>query len=542
MTRTLLLFCLVAWSAVGQTIIPLDRVPVTNTLPWQVVGVQGGAVYYPNGIDVDAFGADPTGVIDSAPAINNAISMSALNTSVIFKVGGRYRINSPILVQNVNAIDLLFTNVTIDSHVSSGLNSIYLNGGGIGVTNAVSSGYLRGSTNLVLATTTGITPGCYAQLNESNNPAIVKGTLSGEYDHVQVFQVLSVSGNNITLDHPIYISYTAAYGPGLAALTAPVTNTSILGTLTLDCANSTAGDGIWIHRGVNCFIGNGVVVTNCNTTSTGFSLQNSYLCEVRQVTGPNNKTQASSSYGVQLVQCDRCLVIDSILENTSSGILFQVGTCGSVCAYNFDPGYWFTTVNCMVPGGSQHGDFANMNLVEGNVLAQYSIDNTHGNNPTNTLFRNWIMSNNYRTNFPTDCRSGYELAATNAGEVLIDCVLALPSDVGTSPGGSHNAYDLASDAAVASLFMHGNFDYFSDSTQYSNGISHTFPYSYFLPGYQSWMGSFNTNMIGSDVNTGNSITNGPIIPAMARYLGVPYLLNRLMRVTSLHVGTSYTGH
>lgn len=512
--------------AQNAPLIPPQSQPVTNTLPWSIAGVPGGVPTYSGGVSVTSFGADPTGASDSATAINNAILAIGAGQKVTFP-NGKYRINTPIVISGVPQC-LLWgsssTNVTIDSHVSSGLNSIYFHGVGVNTTNIISSGYQRGSTNLTLASTTGITTGCYAFLIESNNATLMPGGWDQEFNHRQMVRVLSVSGNNITIDVPIYISFSSASQPSIFSLNAPCTNSGIQG-ITLDCNNSTVGDGIWFYRSVGCWATD-LVVTNVNTTSTGISVQESGQGQINLCVSGNNKTQASSSYGIQLVGANRWFVYDNIVFNTSSGVLAQNGSCANAIIANFDPGYWFTSVNDMAPGTSIHGDFAYMNDYEYNVMAQMGGgDSTHGSNATNTFLRNWIMCNNFRTNYPTDGRSGFIMAGTNYGNNFVGNVLALPPDGGSVPGGSHTDYDLAGDVGAASTYMYGNWSYFNGG--YITGTNAPavsgIPYSYAMNGYQTWMGKFGTAMIGSDVNTGNSITNGANTPAMARWLGVPYL-------------------
>lgn len=521
----LFLFALSAVAQQAPILLP-ERTPVTNTLPWNIVGIQTNITSYANGVSVDSFGADPTGAADSSGAIASAIAACPAFQNVCFKIGGKYRINSQILVQNRSAVAFAMTNVYFDSHVASGLNTFYFVGGGIGVTNPITSGYVRGSTSLVMASTTGLTVGGVVQLNESNNPAMVIGAAYGqsqgpesEFDHNQLFQITAISGNNVTLDHPIYITYTAPYGPGLAQITAPCTNSGMWGSWTLDCANSTTGDGVWVRRAMNCQITGGTV-TNCNNTSTGFSLQFAYLCTVNACCGPDGKTQLSSSYGVQVVDSERCLVTDNILKNTGTPILVQIGSCGNVISYNFCPGFWFTSINSMAPGATLHGDIPNMNLFEGNVMVEQGLgDITWANNPTNTCFRSFLMGNPYQTNSPTDDRSCLSMAGTNYGASLVGCVLGLPSDRGTVPGGNHIDYDISGDVGAASLFMYADYSMFTQAITGTNGTTTGMPASYYLTSAPANFGIIPFPSIGPDVNTGNSITNfgNESNPAWYRY-------------------------
>jgi hypothetical protein len=501
-------------------VIPQDRVPVTNSLPWHpgTLFGPGNTPVYTNWANlVTDYSADPTGVTDISQALSNAVAAVPAN-SAIYLPAGTYKLNfESWLHPNMVLRGAGIGKTIIKSYVDSGsINSIYLKAGGINASNFILSGYNRGSTNLTLNTTTGITPGCFAVIQEMNNPAYCVGNITHSNDHCQIVEVKSVSGGNITISRPIYFSFAASQTPNIFSLSSPVTNTG-LEDFTLDCVNSGC-DGIWVYRSCDNWIKR-VAVTNVAAVHTGISLQYAFRNELKEDWSAFNVTPTSSAYGYQLVSATDNLVWDSIGIETSAGWLLQFGSSGNVIAYNyFGKGFsdngW---PNCLASSANFHGDIPNMNLLEGNVLQGIGMSDTvWGANLLNMAFRNWVTAANVGTNYPTDCRNAIQLSAQGYTNSIIGNVLMLPQDIGVTPSGSHSPYTIDPDSAPT-LYMTGNFDFMSNATQWSNGVPVTLPPSLFTDSKPLWFGSLAWPPVGPDVNTTSSITNAPVIPAMYRY-------------------------
>jgi hypothetical protein len=99
------------------------------------------------------------------------------------------------------------------------------------------------------------------------------------------------------------------------------------------------------------------------------------------------------AYGVMLeFSSGDCYIFQNNFEHLRHSIIFQAGANGNVVAYNYskDP-YW---TGILLPANSAgdlvfHGNYPYMNLLEGNVVQNIVIDNSHGiNGPNNFFFRN----------------------------------------------------------------------------------------------------------------------------------------------------------
>jgi len=101
-------------------------------------------------------------------------------------------------------------------------------------------------------------------------------------------------------------------------------------------------------------------------------------------------------YGVVLQSTSgECLVTDNRFKHLRHSMLLQSGANGNVLSYNYSEDPHWTEV-FPLPANSAgdlvlHGNYAYMNLFEGNEVAHIVIDDSHGpNGPFNTVFRNRI--------------------------------------------------------------------------------------------------------------------------------------------------------
>jgi len=99
-------------------------------------------------------------------------------------------------------------------------------------------------------------------------------------------------------------------------------------------------------------------------------------------------------YGVVLQSTTgECLITDNRFKHLRHSMLLQSGANGNVLSYNYSEDPHWTEV-FPLPANSAgdlvlHGNYAYMNLFEGNDVAHIVIDDSHGfNGPYNTIFRN----------------------------------------------------------------------------------------------------------------------------------------------------------
>ena len=213
-------------------------------------------------------------------------------------------------------------------------------------------------------------------------------------------------------------------------------------------------------------------------------LYNAYACEVReswfQGGGMNSSGQ---DYGAYLTtNTSECLIEDNVFIGMRHSVPF-IGCSGCVIGYNY------STANIESDGPDwtaedidSHGTESLMNLIEGNIITQIALDDTHGGNAWNTMFRNWALgwssatSTTTNNRFPIDLDSSIYANACYAPNVLGNVL-----GYGPNP----DTADIHQQGTVFSPFINGNYSIKSGSVSWPNGAT-TFPSSLYYSGTPSW--------------------------------------------------------
>ena len=108
-----------------------------------------------------------------------------------------------------------------------------------------------------------------------------------------------------------------------------------------------------------------------------------------------NHGGGGKAYGVVLAfTSSQCMVENNIFKRLRHSILFQAGPNGNIVGYNYShDAYWTGVFSPSDFSGDivMHGNYPFLNLIEGNIIQNLVIDNSHGiNGPGNVFLRNRI--------------------------------------------------------------------------------------------------------------------------------------------------------
>lgn len=538
----------------GATIIPDDR-----TAPWQGnVGVPGGiptrTTIWKN--IVTDLGADPTGVVDAAPIISNAIN-SCPAGQVVYMPAGTFRINSQITFdQNRSNGTLRGAGMgqTVLKSYANGGNGVFYAGNGDwprpSATIAITSGATKGSTIVTVPNTSSIPVGNIVRLEQSD-PTFVKEANGGTNSMSFTFRVVSKTSTTVTLSAPI--PYTLTNSPRLAVYTLPPLTGFGFEDFTFDLNNSGAVSGIFLIQAYGCWI-KGVEVKNSN--SRQFFLDWVVNCEIRRCYTHDIRSSGPNHEGIDFFQDSSWnLIEDNICVNGGFPHIIlgdsEGGCAGNVIAYNYSQNVDTGSTVAGAAYSSDHGPHNMMNLFEGNIGQEFTSDGYFGSSSHTTVFRNalsgvftgvsdqWPIavalgrwSNYYNIVGNVLGQSGY----TDAYETEVNGypdTLALiyrlgypnmgnPSYDGTWPATNPPNYTTQTNTqnldlnVKATILRHGNFDYATNGIVWDPAISdHTIPDSLYLAARPGWwpnampwppIGPDRTPMVGQ-------------IPAQCRFLG-----------------------
>ena len=472
---------------------------------------------------------------DDTAAIQAALNAAAAN-QVVYLPAATYLIKSTLIMNKSNV------SIRGDGPAATILN---YTGSGIGIKAtqyapewsaqvSVSSAATQGSNQVTLSSASGISVGDLVIISQTNPSyatltgqdgllswAGAPGPTGGRTNDpnrgmAQVDRVSGISGNTLTLERPLSLTFPSANAPVISHLTPTygigIESLQIYRTGT----GGTGGDASSIDlEGVaESWVKNVASINHPGTANYAHVLfQSAYACEVReswfQGGGINGGGQ---DYGVYLTNnTSDMLTEDNVFVGMRHSLIIAGDSSGNVYGYNYAAGnYESDSTDCLSQDIDLHGGEPYMNLFEGNIVADIYFDDVWGGNAYNTAYRNWAIAYSSGTSLPTYCRRAVTLeAATNSANIVAN-VLGRPGDSSTTDS-------LFDPTAKNTLFYQGNFSFLSNSASWISGAV-TLPASLYygssaMPAKPLWWGTtLPWPAFGPDLATKNGQT-----PALLRF-------------------------
>ena len=370
-------------------VIPADRVFISG---WRSAGFPGEIPSPRTIVNVRDFGAKGDGVSPDDAAVSAAMAALGGSPGVVYFPAGTYYLTSSVSVpQGVVLRGERPSSTTLLFRVTG--HCIGVSAPQSGAFQAVLSGHTIHSDTLEIVDGSAFLAGDYAEIREENDPAWQTSDWAA-HAVGQILKITHVSGNILTLQNPLRISYRADLHPEIRKVT-PITdvgveNISINRELTGTpeerdnryTVSFSYAARCWL-RGVQSEYAFGAHVGISG--STQIQVSGCYLHHAHEYDG------GGSGYGVKVqYKSGECLIQDNILQHLRHSMLVQVGANGNVFGYN----YSLEPVRTEFPSDissdiTGHGNYPYGNLFEGNVCQHIWIDASHGaNGPLTTFFRN----------------------------------------------------------------------------------------------------------------------------------------------------------
>lgn len=236
----------------------------------------------------------------------------------------------------------------------------------------------------------------------------------------EVKTITSINGNEVTISPPIYMpNFRTANAPGVW-WTGPNPSEDGVEDLTANAANDGGGSNTgtfefmnasnsWLKnvRGID---GGGQQVMIFE--SSHISVVDSYFF--------GTKRSAEDSYGVDSSQSSDNLIQNNIFQHVEPGPITE-GDYGSVFAYNYDIDEGYYSPGWMIGQIGANHAAGGYQLFEGNDADGVMVDNIHGMDDMQTMFRNRLRGQDtpLRTNdlFPVNI-AAYERAENVVGNII----------------------------------------------------------------------------------------------------------------------------
>jgi hypothetical protein len=427
-------------------------------------------------VNLSDYGAKGDSLTDNTSAFTAAINALPSSGGVLRIASGKFIVSQSITIgksivitgNGYNSTRLYFTNG--DTKPCFDVIT-YQRGTWVGVT----SGYSKGSAQLQLTDASSFTPGCFVELQQSNDSSIMYTDKEWKQSWAenavgQINTVLSVSGNTITLTRPLYLDYNEKLLPQIRKQ-GFVTFAGFENFYITKTVSTADGATFSFKNAAYCYVNN---VESDHTRKAHITSETVYACDFS-----NNYLHHSydyggdgHGYGISLgLHTTDCLIENNIFYHLRHAMLTQLGASGNVFGYNYSSenvqGTGETNLNqgwtpCDI---SMHGHFPNNNLYEGNVVQEIDISDYWGPcGSGNTVFRNKVM------------KEGIDILDHSHNQNILANILPTVS------------FGVLIDTGTTGTLSHGNT--INGIAQWDNATAeHTFPSSY----YRTSKPSFYTN-------------------------------------------------
>jgi len=504
-------------------------------------GIPGGIPTYPIAIDVTTppYNAVGDGVTDCTAGIQAAINACA-SEKAVYIPAGTYVITSLDLhnrkialrgagpdktfLKSKNASDIIKIRGTSDSHTPI----------------PITSGATKGSTQVVVSSATDIAVGSIWAIH-AGTPMAVESTSGCNSNcewgsgFAQPVKITAKNGNIVTFSPGLYFDMSSN-SPEFE-LRGTYTSRCGVEDLRVEATAKVSDKRLFaIEYAEECWLRN-VEGYMCNYAHV--RLRFSKSCEIRDSYFHHAWEYIGSwAYGLFIFDFNADhLIENNIFYHIRHAMIFEGGGCGCVFGYNYSvdpqgrssantPNNWLYSDICT------HGRHSFMNLWEGNICGQISLDNMHGSSSHNTLFRNWSVGKAKNTDNPngvTDGRNVVEVMKNNIYENFIGNVLGYSgcgyrfeqypvTDYDRNIWVTGYACDTAGSGSrdttpAVTMLRHGNFDYATNSTEWDpNIIDRNLPNSYYLSSKPAFFGDLAWPCIGPDIDL-----KATTLPAQKRY-------------------------
>lgn len=378
-------------------IIPSYR--LVNWRPGIEVGYEGGIpdtnslTLYTNLVTA---GGDNTGVNDCAALINTLYTTAPSNSYIYVPPNGNYKLTTTLsprrgvhLIGHAAGMSntVLFTTISSGAIVNFGEQTF-------NAATDITNGYTKGSTNLVVKSTSGLVVGDSAMIDIINNPAYY---ILGTFGNVRIFRqqvrVRAISGQTVTIWPPLVLDFPTNLNPRIQGVSFPIDHVTFQ-NFSMSASNPVTTT---LASGFN-------MVTIAGAQNVGFSrirfqwnpgycvvMDRSVFVEVRSCQFLKPQGSGGSGLGGVIVQSYNTgiLVEDNFFTDQGPSLEMN-SSSGNAVLYNFStnailqPPYMGQDFNI------NHGAHSAMNLYEGNRGGLLQSDGYFGSQSHAVVFRNRI--------------------------------------------------------------------------------------------------------------------------------------------------------
>jgi hypothetical protein len=448
-------------------------------------GIAAGIPDIPAGPNVLDYGAVGDGQADDTQALNRAIAAADAGTAVYlppgnYRITSKIRINKGVVVRGAGFDHTILT-CDLSSDPCLAIEYDYPPR----TYTPLQAGYHKGSSVVTVADIAGFAAGQFVEFRQDNDPALMSG-METDRNVGQFTRVVAVDteARTLTIEKPLHFSYNPAMNPGARHLTMvegagiedlriemPLATGTSYGNVAFIGAANCWMRGVWSHMAYGGHV----------------YMKEAYANEIRGCVFQDTWQRGGGGKGYGIRHDNRSsdnLYTDNIFWKLRHSMILSYGANGNVFSYSYsaDPAAGDyadqTQINSgwMYPDSSTHGNYAYMNLFEGNWFQDAVMDNVHGTNAATTLFRNRITRQSAFVDDSAESKFPFVTVAENndfhnivANEIGLagQQAIGYPGRWTTANSGTGSVIIWIDLDAAATARVHGNYEYLNDGVRLS---------------------------------------------------------------------------
>lgn len=368
-----------------------DILPDQRQTVWKMAGLTGNTNTNQT-LNILDFGAIPNGNVDISPIMSTVFDALGQEGGVILFPEGIYLFRNPlVLPSNVVIRGEGADKTVLKFNLFEPDNSISARGSiDLEVYSEVLESLPKGENKFMVADASLFEVGDFVLLQDTDDDLVVSPWAVGTTG--QINQITAIDGNTIRLRSPVRRPFQLSRNPLLFPLEM-VQNIGIEDLKVIrEDATTEKNSNILFEWAYNCWI-ECIESEDCNYAhveigrSTNLKVSGNYFHHAHEYGG------GGKGYGVMLhYNAGECLVENNVFKRLRHSMILQAGANGNVLAYNYSTDPYWTDVGLPPDAAGDlvlHGNYPYSNLLEGNIVQNIVIDDSHGTQgPYNTFFRN----------------------------------------------------------------------------------------------------------------------------------------------------------
>jgi len=356
---------------------------------WSLAGIRNALPSNTHIVDFTDAGAISDGITANDMAFQKLVDTVKTPVTIYFPKGKYYFTKPMVLRQNVTIMGVSNDSTILNFKLDTTDALIKIFGSATNITSEVVSGLNKDNQIIQVFDPEKFAAGDYIIIKEDDLQLITSSWAKGTTG--QIIKIDSIAGQDLYLASPLRRNYSG--GNATVTKLNMVQHSSIenLKIVRLD-TNTAQSSNILFEYAANCMV-KCVESDNCNfahielDNSTNIEISGCYIHNAFQY------GDGGEGYGVAAQNTSgECLITDNIFDSLRHPMLMQAGANGNVFSYNYaihpiwaEAGFPVDAAGSIV----LHGNYPYANLLEGNVVQNIVIDNSHGENgPYNTFYRN----------------------------------------------------------------------------------------------------------------------------------------------------------